>query len=140
MPVDGGKKEVVHTAATEPSGDAGVVARPDTPAAVLRAAADLIEPEGAWTQGVFARDATGKQTSALSAEATCWCTWGAVAHVCGRTRYSWSPEFRALLKVLRLPIDDPGRVALWNDATGRTQAEVVAALRKAADLAEAEAR
>ena len=31
-----------------------------------------------------------------------------------------------------------GGVAPWNDAPGRTQAEVVAALRKAADLARSE--
>jgi len=117
----------------EPSSDASESARPAVSVAdVLNAAADLIEPEGRWTQGTWARSSVG-DTDPID-DAICWCAYGAIYQVCGR---KWTPEanagMRLLCGVLRLGATDPmGSIGLWNDKEGRTQAEVVAALREAA--------
>lgn len=87
-------------------------------AEVLEKAADLIEPEGAWCQKAFVI-VSGTQvvarclTSAISKAAHGSCERGLAAM-----------GFRYL-----------GEATAWNDRHGRTQAEVVAKLRKAAALA-----
>ena len=90
-------------------------------ARILNAAADLIEPDGAWTQGAAARNADGK----VSLEnATCWCLYGAIGNF---AEESWDvvwEDFKRLSGI-RAPI-------AWNDAPERTQSEVVEALRAAA--------
>jgi predicted Abi (CAAX) family protease len=92
-----------------------------TPAQVLNAAADLIEPEGAWKQhGGNLR--------------TCWCAGEAIAHVTVDLdlldRWVAIGAANNCLGLLTRQETIP-----WNDVPGRTQSEVVAALRKAAELA-----
>lgn len=106
-----------------------------TVADILAAAADLIEPEGAWTQSEFMRDPTGivsSEDEPLLPDANCWCALGAIAQVCDLNPWeSWAghPADAAMWALAGVV----GRsVAGWNDAPGRTQAEVVAALREAA--------
>lgn len=112
----------------------------DKPAAsvadILDRAADLIEPEGAWTQGALARDEAGLE--ALDPEdpdACCWCVAGAIQHVAGG---GWPDSVFDLYHAARRSVlvavgmDENDRIAIWNDARHRTQAEVVAALRQAA--------
>jgi hypothetical protein len=116
-------------------------------AAVLERAADLIEPEGKWTQGDSARDANGNRLRAGTEEgAVCWCVLGAISKVVGHpASLLFGAAQKALASVLPseiLPIfDDDGDElpieASWNDAPERTQAEVVAKLREAAALAKA---
>jgi len=112
-----------------------------TIAEVLTRAADLIEPEGAWTQGDTARDADGKPLpNSTEPAAVCWCVLGAIGKTVGGAN---RPMFSAARKALRavLPEDieqideDLPDEANWNDAPERTQAEVVAALRAAAEKA-----
>lgn len=94
---------------------------------ILRAAADLIEPEGAWTQG--------RLNIFRNGQPVCWCAMGAIIHAsggCGRDAVSLIEA-----DLPRSPSTEPLRpIAKWNDAPERTQAEVVAKLREAADLAE----
>ena len=45
---------------------------------VLKAARELISRPEAWTQGVWARDASGEKVLSTSREAVCWCALGAV--------------------------------------------------------------
>lgn len=97
-----------------------------TVADVLTAAADLIEPEGWWTQGATARTSTGERAVIAEPDAACWCMIGAVWEVAGWLGPIGEAE-GALLDLLGV-----GNVARWNDAPERTQAEVVAALRAAA--------
>ena len=103
---------------------------PDTTpvSAVLSAAADLIEPPGAWTQGVVARNAYGRCCYGYSRQAVCWCASAAISrvdHGSSLAHYKFS--------------DFLGEsIPIWNDAPGRTQAEVVQALRAAALKASAE--
>lgn len=108
----------------------------DKPAAsvadILDWAADLIEPEGAWTQGAFARTKDGEPIGPLEAPATCWCLYGAIDKA-GEdlgVDAGWDAD-RALFASLRT------NVPKFNDAPERTQAEVVAALRQAAERARA---
>jgi hypothetical protein len=95
---------------------------------VLLAAADRLEKPGAWIQGAFARDASGFIASYNSPMAVSWCAIGALKLGCGSVSFV---EVAVLLtRVIR------GRqIRKWNDAECRTQAEVVAALRKAAEIA-----
>ncbi|TKD50193.1 DUF6197 family protein [Sphingomonas baiyangensis] len=99
---------------------------PQTVADVLEAAAKLIEPEGAWTQGSLARDENGRMVLPRDADACCWCASGAIMHYGGDApNDAWS-NFSATIG---------GVIPHWNDHQGRTQAEVVAKLREAAALA-----
>jgi hypothetical protein len=93
---------------------------------VLDKAADLIEPEGAWTQEYMARDADGYLASVRSEKAVRFCAMGAIRRV---NRVGED----AALSFLKLAIGKDN-VARWNDSIDRTQAEVVAALRQAATL------
>lgn len=106
------------------------------PSEVLSRAADLIEPEGAWCQG-GASNAPNRE--ALAADATAWCGWGAIARAMN------SEATHRVFTYLDRATGGPSAIASpskwgqsFNDAPDRTQAEVVAALRKASDLARSE--
>lgn len=109
-----------------------------TVAEVLERAADLIEPEGAWTQGEYARNAYG---SAFihgwrypDGPPVCFCLNGAINFVAGnRVTQDYAPAQRVVESMF-----DDGATGTWNDAPERTQAEVVSKLREAAALAKAE--
>lgn len=99
--------------------------------AALLAAASLIEPEGAWTQGEFARDADGRSRPSCDPRATCRCASGALLAVCGGS----GPEYWAARNVLDLHIASISKyvtVMAWQDTRARKQADVVAAMRAAA--------
>lgn len=105
---------------------------------ILNAAADLIEPEGAWTQGYFAADELGgkwQDEETTMYGAVCWCALGAVADVTGQDPWAtWdATPAGAAMDAIKQVIGGP--VVQWNDAPERTQAEVVAALREAAKKA-----
>lgn len=110
------------------------------PSEVLSAAADLIEPEGAWTQGEFGRRADGSYTMLPSLrEAVCFCAEGAIGRAAGIRDIAELGASEALIFMERfVSPGTPWAVSGWNDAPDRTQAEVVAALRAAAELAKAE--
>lgn len=100
-----------------------------TVADILTAAADLIAPEGGWTQGTFARDSEGKQTGWRDPEAACFCVSGAIARANGGLWTAWN-AFDAYCRKRGFR-----HMAEFNDEPRRTQAEVVAALRQAAEKA-----
>jgi len=94
-------------------------------AAVLERAAEVIVDNG-WCQGTFSFDG-------------CYCALGAIANACGIE--GWKANFAEGMtgraaQQLRDTIDRDA-VDEWNDTEGRTQTEVVAALRRAATLARA---
>jgi len=95
---------------------------------VLNKAADLLEKPGAWTQGALARlsDGTPVYSRSLS-QASCYCMAGAL-WVANGFRFP-DEAFDAL------PEGPRGATGSWNDAPGRTQSEVVEALRAAAKAA-----
>ncbi len=98
-----------------------------TEADILDRAADLIEPPGAWTRKELARDARGRAVDVNAPTAVSWCCSGAVAYQCGG--FGNARAMRAIDALERLT---GHRLSRWNDAPQRTQAKVVAALRKAA--------
>lgn len=92
------------------------------PSEILTRAADLIEPPGAWGKGQGTRNPEG-----------CHCVLSAItaADTSGFMSKAWSDAIDFLEQVI-----GPGACAYkWNDAPERTQAEVVAATRAAAELA-----
>lgn len=131
----------VHSDAQEsvsiPTGDV-----PKTVADILTAAAEIVAKPGAWTQGAYSRDADHLATDdecepVAVGEPVCWCAMGAIAKAGDHNPlFSWSTDHPAVhaYRVLRSLIPE-GDVPDWNDATNRTQAEVVAALRTAAEKA-----
>ena len=98
-------------------------------AADLRAAADVLERDG-WTQGDYVTEC-GR------------CVMGAIAAALGgsygETSVPYENHGRRYL-ALREIRNSVGTydLDLWNDTHGRTAAEVIAALRAAADRAEAD--
>lgn len=102
---------------------------PQTVADVLDAAADLLEKPKAWTQFATARASNRKPVSAVSDKAVCFCAGGAIVRAAGGVSQA-SNALRTLL--FSLP---EGSIADFNDEKGRTQSEVVAALRAAATSA-----
>lgn len=101
---------------------------------ILERAADLIEPEGAWTQKAYARDARGKNLIlGRDPTAVCWCTIGAIDHE------ATGKPHRDALEAIRITLGISGglnsTIGSWNDAPERTQSEVVAKLREAASKA-----
>lgn len=103
------------------------------PSEVLARAADLIEPEGTWTQrGDFAYTADGRGRWGSDPDAVCFCAAGATQRVTVDRPVAANP-----LAYLERVIGN-SNIAEWNDAPNRTQAEVVAALRAASELAKGE--
>jgi hypothetical protein len=99
---------------------------------VLERAADLLTPEGAWTQGAFARDEDGAPLlGSVDGAARCWCMVGAVIHAGNGQHFN---------KANDLLCDITEGTFSFNDEPSRTQAEVVAKLREAAALARAEGK
>lgn len=103
----------------------------ETTRRVLLRAAEILEPEGAWCQQYYAKDAHGNDCMGWDHQAVCWCGVGAIekAH----------DELRGQADVMEAAILAVGRVvglsswaSDWNDAPERTQAEVVQALKQAA--------
>jgi len=103
---------------------------------ILAAAAALIEPEGRWTQGAASKSKTGlpDDDNRIRRDAVCWCAWGAILKASGETRIVGASE-RAKAAGLHVDLLVGTDVTVWNDRPERTQAEVVAALRAAAEKA-----
>ena len=92
---------------------------------VLVAAADLIAVPDAWTQESYALDHEGEPVDAKSEFAVCFCALGAIRHA-GGYEDDVNPAAQALGNLVGALVCD------WNDELGRTQDEVVTALRQAA--------
>jgi hypothetical protein len=104
-------------------------------AADLRAAADVLERDG-WTQGVYVandgcRCALGAILGVVDPEADTP-SWFADAEQQQRFTFAADALIKAMDFNLGLYLVD------WNDDPGRTADEVIAALRAAADQAEAQ--
>lgn len=107
---------------------------------ILRQARALISPPGAWCQAAFARGKSGRAVRPDSPNAVSFCLLGAFRRVQG----FGLPMEGAARRLLRaqIPADqqrEEGDLGLWNDAPGRTQAEVLALFDLAIAAAEREA-
>jgi len=117
---------------------------------ILNAAADLLEKPGAWVQGWLAGDEYGRpqRTMVTGADfcAKCWCVFGAIQKAGwlaarseekavgykGIVSYHRKYPEMGMSVAKTLGLGTVSELMAWNDAPGRTQAEVVAALRAAA--------
>jgi len=108
------------------------------PSEVLAKAADLIEPEGCWWQTMRGATAQRQWVEPFSPMAVCWCVVGAVQVAAERRDDFYDPYEQPELAWVRSAVEYDGDIAMWNDDPGRTPAEVVAALRKASELARSE--
>jgi hypothetical protein len=85
---------------------------------VLRQARKLIEKPEHWTRGANARKANGLQCSPNSIEAFCFCSNGALSRV-APVFEDYNPAYLALTRVCG------DSFISFNDAPGRTHAEVL---------------
>lgn len=93
-------------------------------ASILRdIAAELREHPERWTVGAMARDAKGRDVDARSDAAACWCVLGLIERDLDNL---WLRD--VAVKSLGLAY----HAAEWNDADGRTAAEVADLLDRAA--------
>jgi hypothetical protein len=108
-----------------------------TEADLLSRTADLLEEFG-WVQGDIAQDEEG--ASCGSDRGVSFCVGGAYLRAlqdlgvfADTSHLDWNED----LEPLRVALRHEEHVQHWNDAKGRTKAEVVGALREAAARAEA---
>jgi hypothetical protein len=94
----------------------------------LREARKLIER--GWCRNIQAMDKLGRDVDPHDPEAVCWCVYGALGAVDAINDDN-------VLRPLKRAVGSP-QLANWNDASERTQAEVLAAFDKAIELAEAQ--
>lgn len=90
---------------------------PSTLALARRVRALLAEPER-WTQGCYARDASGRAVNSGDRSAQSWDIMGAMKR-CG----GWTFPMLEMLNA-----EAGGDFVSWNDAPGRTHADVLALL------------
>jgi hypothetical protein len=95
---------------------------------ILRAAADLLEPEGAWTRAALARDPRGRDVNYASPDACSWCAGGAILKIAG-DRPLADQVLDFLSQYVRF-----GHLGMWNDRQTGPE-PVLAALRAAAEAA-----
>lgn len=92
---------------------------------------ELLTNQSKWTKGAFAKTATGHPTDYDSNDAAKFCLVGAARKCYGR-----GEEGNAVLRTLiyeidgRRPFRDAKNVASWNDALGRTFADVKALVER----------
>lgn len=109
---------------------------PQTVADVLDAAANIIEPEGAWTRGTYAADRCNDSVDTLSSDAKCFCAMGAVYRAVEASSIYKTGPIVLVGDVRRYLYNFLGcSAASFNDHPDRKQSEVVAALRAAATSA-----
>jgi len=92
---------------------------------VLEEAIELISPEGAWCQGVGARDKDGECVATLTNEACSFCITGSIYKVTdGDCSLILISELTSELPSER-SLDNYRALTDWNDSPDRTQKEVV---------------
>jgi hypothetical protein len=97
-----------------------------TPAEMLEAGAAWLE-EHEWTQGAYARDEARRRVGPTGKRAQCWCAEGAIRAATPRSgTYALADATDLFNEQIGAWLCD------FNDAPGRTKAEVIAATRSAA--------
>lgn len=105
---------------------------------VLMKARELLSDPKRWTQNWCARTAVGEITDVFSDDAVSWCSFGAIRRSAGiDADVGCSLDAESTL-CSALGHSCTARAAEWNDTTGRTHAEVLAAFDKAIAIASQE--
>lgn len=84
-----------------------------------------------WTQGAYARDSEGVQTSDYSPNACSFCVLGSLSRAAIDTQnyQAYGPTVSLFMRFL-LKKGWPGMPSRWNDSPTRTQAEVIKTLQE----------
>jgi len=107
------------------------------PSEVLRAARELISVPERWTQGAFARAANGNPIGCLTDNATCFCSSGAILRGAPNCYdHIRAAAFDTLEWAMGVRQDSDENIATFNDAEGRTHAEVLERFDRAIARAE----
>ena len=93
-----------------------------TPLETLKAARQLISDPAKWTQGEFARDATGYAVRPINDDCVCFCALGAIAHVDKTHKLRGSAAEKYLSKLCEKSRNIS--IGIFNDT--HTHAEVLA--------------
>lgn len=99
---------------------------------ILKAARKLLSKSEQWTQGHAARSRQGRPVSYMDADAVCFCSWGAIGHESPTT----ADRDETVQALGYSPYHTP-QLFDWNDAPGRTHAEVLARFDEAIKRLEA---
>lgn len=91
--------------------------------------------ERGWTTGAYARDEDGYEVNATDADACSWCLSGAMIAGWADSGQPHLRAYDAVLAALERQIGPCNRAG-WNDFPGRTQSEVLAAVRAARERLE----
>lgn len=111
---------------------------PRAASAILREARALIDKPEKWAQGAYGRDQYGRKIGGSTRRAVCFCAIGAL-NSSGGGRAAKDALARALPVGACVPYGrSEASVIEWNDAPGRTHAEVMDAFDRAIALAEQE--
>jgi hypothetical protein len=98
---------------------------------ILIAARAKIERPQDWIQGRFAVSGLQNKVKPHSRRASCWCALGAIAAITREDPHDVDDEAYWLLHRAMVLPENETAVAGWNDAPGRTHAEVLAAFDRA---------
>lgn len=85
---------------------------------------ELLATPDKWTRGADARDKDDNPVRSRDREACCWCAVGAIK-ACYWPFEVQDATFNRLTSAIGRLIEE------WNDAPGRTHAEIIAMLKKA---------
>jgi hypothetical protein len=112
--------------------------RPATSAA-LRAISNAFASPGAWCQGAAAKNADGQRVSPGAPSAVCHCLMGLISQIQPpAVGVAVEDELIITIGPAAPEVLDGREVAAWNDADGRTHAEVLEAIDKTIARVEAE--
>ena len=101
----------------------------------LQAVRERLAVPERWTQGEYARDEMGMATGSCCYDAQCWCLLGAVFRESESLDADSNADSEAL-DLLQEAVGSKGKgLAEWQDAPGRTHAEVLAVIDAAIERA-----
>lgn len=111
---------------------------------ILEKAREKIAEESKWTKGALARTATGARITKDDGfgAASCFCSVGAVRVICPEFSENRGQASFKLWQAVNEGVADEALkrvVAVWNDATETTHADVLRVFDRAIELAKAEA-
>lgn len=101
--------------------------------AILVRTRALIAKPANWTQGTAARDRLGFPVSPRNSEAVCWCLSGALCKVCLAVKVDITQVLCVTHAAIQLHSEHIG-IHAFNDAMGRTHADVLQLLDKLIDV------
>lgn len=90
-----------------------------------------------WTQDTLAQDKTGEPVWPTNPDAVCFCIVGSTNRACSLPSTKVK-IFNLLARVLAHQADGRTDITYFNDMPGRTQAEILAVVDRAIEIAEAE--